>query len=144
VAPGETGEQDRQAGAGRALLDLEDHGKAKVELVLPGNRHLWYLTRAGHREVATLLPPTAKLSALRPETDGPGTAFSEHALDVVATAGLLTKGGFGTLLSFSTEVAHALPGRGAQFADLVLREPGWGAGAGGGGRPGERDRRGAG
>ncbi|MEV0537220.1 hypothetical protein [Kitasatospora sp. NPDC050463] len=54
----------------------------------------------------------------------PGTAFSEHALDVVATAGLLARAGFGHLQAFSTEVEHAIPHRRSLFTDLVLRDPG--------------------
>ncbi|MGA5824290.1 replication-relaxation family protein [Kitasatospora sp. NPDC094028] len=107
-----------------AIGDLEDAGRVREELRLPDNRKLWTLTAAGRREAAGLLPAGTKLSALRPERDGPGTAFSEHALDVVATAGLLAKGGFGHLGAFTTEVEHPIPHRRSLFTDLVLRDPG--------------------
>ncbi|MFE5586914.1 hypothetical protein [Kitasatospora sp. NPDC056531] len=58
-----------------AIGDLEDAGRVRQELRLPDNRKLWCLTAAGRREAAGLLPAGAKLSALRPERDGPGTAF---------------------------------------------------------------------
>ncbi|WP_195911422.1 replication-relaxation family protein [Streptomyces kaniharaensis] len=107
-----------------ALGDLQAAGRVREELRLPDNRKLWCLTAAGRREAAGLLPAGAKLSALRPERDGPGTAFSEHALDVVATAGLLARAGIGYLEAFSTEVEHAIPHRRSLFTDLVLRDPG--------------------
>ncbi|MFE5587909.1 replication-relaxation family protein [Kitasatospora sp. NPDC056531] len=107
-----------------ALVDLQVAGRVREELRLPDNRKLWTLTAAGRREAAGLLPAGAKLAALRPERDGPGTAFSEHALDVVATAGLLARAGFGHLRAFSTEVEHAIPHRRSLFTDLVLRDPG--------------------
>ncbi|MFE2415172.1 hypothetical protein ACFXDE_43325 [Kitasatospora sp. NPDC059408] len=107
-----------------AIGDLEDAGRVRQELRLPDGRKLWTLTAAGRREAAGLLPAGAKLSALRPERDGPGTAFSEHALDVVATAGLLARAGIGYLRAFATEVEHAIPHRRSLFTDLVLRDPG--------------------
>ncbi|MFF2148711.1 hypothetical protein [Kitasatospora sp. NPDC058190] len=70
-----------------ALVDLEVAGRVREELRLLDNRKLWTLTAAGRREAVGLLPAGAKLAALRPERDGQGTAFSEHTLDVVATAG---------------------------------------------------------
>ncbi|KOV13300.1 hypothetical protein ADK60_29845 [Streptomyces sp. XY431] len=107
-----------------ALLDLREAGRVREELRLPDGRKLWCLTAAGRREAATLLPAGAKLSALRPEREGAAAVFSEHALDVAATAGLLAKGGIGHLGAFSTEFEHPLPGRRSLFADLVLRDPG--------------------
>jgi len=107
-----------------ALLDLRDAGRVREELRLPDGRKLWCLTAAGRREAAALLPAGAKLSALRPEREGSAAAFSEHALDVAAVAGLLAKSGIGRLGAFSTEVEHALPGRRSLFTDLVLRDPG--------------------
>ncbi|MEV7940387.1 hypothetical protein AB0O82_30170 [Kitasatospora sp. NPDC088264] len=74
-----------------AVVDLEAAGRVREELRLPDNRKLWILTATGRREAAALLPAGAKLSALRLERDGQGRAFSEHALDVVATAGGLLR-----------------------------------------------------
>ncbi|MFI9275253.1 hypothetical protein ACIGXM_31760 [Kitasatospora sp. NPDC052896] len=96
----------------------------REELRLLDQRKLWCLTAAGRREAARLLPAGAKLSALRPERDGPSTTFFEHVLDVVATAGLLAHAGFGHLQAFSTEVEHAIPHRRSLFTGLVLRDPG--------------------
>ncbi|MFD9598407.1 hypothetical protein ACFWA9_37380 [Kitasatospora sp. NPDC059973] len=107
-----------------ALGDLRDAGKVRVELRLPDGRKLWCLTPAGRRDAATLLPAGAKLAAARPVREKRAAAYSQHALDVVATAGLLAKAGIGHLEAFSTEVEHRLPGRRALFADLVLRDPG--------------------
>ncbi|MEU1284530.1 hypothetical protein [Kitasatospora sp. NPDC005856] len=107
-----------------AIRDLEDAGRVREELRLPDNRKLWCLTAAGRREAAGLLPAGAKLAALRPERDGPSTAFSEHALDVVATAGLLARADIGYLEAFSTEVEHPIRHRRSLFTDLVLRDPG--------------------
>ncbi|WBP91942.1 replication-relaxation family protein [Kitasatospora cathayae] len=107
-----------------AIGDLEDAGRVRQELRLPDGRKLWCLTAAGRREAAALLPAGTKLSALRPERDGRAAAFSEHALDVAATAGLLARAGFGHLEAFTTEVEHAIPHRRSLFADLVLRDPG--------------------
>lgn len=107
-----------------ALVDLEAAGRVREELRLPDNRKLWTLTAAGRRETARLLPAGTKLSKLRTERDGRATAYSEHALDVVATAGLLARAGFGYLEAFSTEVEHPIPHRRSLFTDLVLRDPG--------------------
>ncbi|WP_327072117.1 hypothetical protein OG196_00265 [Kitasatospora purpeofusca] len=76
------------------------------------------------REAAALLPAGTKLAAARPVQEKVAASYSEHALDVVATAGLLAKAGTGHLEAFSTEVEHRLPGRRSLFADLVLRDPG--------------------
>ncbi|MGW6915584.1 hypothetical protein ACWGB8_17455 [Kitasatospora sp. NPDC054939] len=107
-----------------ALLDLWEAGRVRQELRLPDGRKLWCLTAAGRREAAALPPACAMPSALRPEKEGAAAVFSEHALDVAATAGLLAKGGIGHLVAFSTEVEHPLPGRRSLFADLVLRDAG--------------------
>ncbi|MGW2402465.1 replication-relaxation family protein, partial [Kitasatospora sp. NPDC001664] len=107
-----------------ALGDLCDAGKVREKLTLPDGRKLWYLTPAGRRDATTLLPAGTKLAAARPVREKRAAAYSEHALDVVATAGLLAKAGIGHLEAFSTEVEHKLPGRRSLFADLVLRDPG--------------------
>ncbi|MFI5534195.1 replication-relaxation family protein [Kitasatospora sp. NPDC051853] len=107
-----------------ALGDLRDAGKVREELRLPDGRKLWCLTPAGRRDAAALLSAGAKLAAARPVREKRAAAYSEHALDVVATAGLLAKAGIGHLEAFSTEVQHKLPGRRTLFADLVLRDPG--------------------
>ncbi|MGW2542540.1 hypothetical protein ACWC5I_17105 [Kitasatospora sp. NPDC001574] len=107
-----------------ALGDLDDAGKVRKELTLPDGRKLWCLTPAGRRDAAVLLPAGAKLAAARPVREKPTAAYSEHALDVAATAGLLAKAGIGRLEAFTTEVEHRLPGRRNIFTDLVLRDPG--------------------
>ena len=94
-----------------ALGDLDDAGKVRKELTLPDGRKFWCLTPAGRRDAAALLPAGTKLAAARPVRDKPTAAYSEHALDVAATAGLLAKAGIGHLEAFSTEVEHRLPGR---------------------------------
>ncbi|MFH8387099.1 hypothetical protein ACH4E7_40345 [Kitasatospora sp. NPDC018058] len=96
-----------------AVVDLEAAGRVRQELRLPDNRKLWTLTAAG-----------TKLAALRPERDGASAAFSEHALDVVATAGPLARAGIGHLGAFTTEVEHSIPHCRSLFTDLVLRDPG--------------------
>ncbi|MFF3597977.1 replication-relaxation family protein [Kitasatospora indigofera] len=107
-----------------ALGDLDEAGKVREELTLPDGRKLWCLTPAGRRDAATLLPAGTKLAAARPQREKPSAAYSEHALDVAATAGHLAKACFGHLSAFSTEVEHKLPGRRSLFADLVLTDPG--------------------
>ncbi len=107
-----------------ALGDLADAGKVREELRLPDGRKLWCLTPAGRRDAAALLPAGTKLAAARPVREKRAAAYSEHALDVTATAGLLARAGIGRLEAFSTEVEHKLPGRRSLFADLVLRDPG--------------------
>ncbi|MFJ9448230.1 hypothetical protein ACIRRH_41410 [Kitasatospora sp. NPDC101235] len=107
-----------------ALVDLQAAGRAREELRLPDNRKLWTPTAAGHREAAALLPAGTKLAALRPERDGKAAAYSEHALDVIATASLLARAGIGHLTAFTTEVEHKVPHRRSLFTDLVLRDPG--------------------
>ena len=71
-------------------------------------------------------PPSGgpSFAALRAAKEGPPTAYSEHALDVAAVAGLLAKAGIGQLEAYSTEIDHKLPGRRSLFADLVLNDPG--------------------
>ncbi|ARF83192.1 hypothetical protein ACIG0C_30005 [Kitasatospora aureofaciens] len=103
-----------------ALLDLQDAGKARPDGWARG-RKLWCLTKAGHKEAAGFLPRGTKLSTVR-EQERAG--YDEHALDVVATAGHLARAGHGSPLTLTTEVRHAVPGRPARYADLVLRDPG--------------------
>ena len=107
-----------------ALGDLEEAGKVRRELTLRDGRRLWCLTPAGRRDAAALLPAGTKLAAARPQREKPSAAYSEHALDVAATAGHLAKAGFGHLSAYSTEVEHKLPGRRSLFADLVVTDPG--------------------
>ncbi|MGW4808012.1 replication-relaxation family protein [Kitasatospora sp. NPDC004272] len=108
----------------QALVDLEAAGRIREELRLPDGRKLWCLTRSGHREATALLPAGTRISALRPERDGRAAAYSDHALDVAAIAGLLARAGFGHLEAFTTEVEHVVPGRRSLFTDLVLRDAG--------------------
>ncbi|WP_380286483.1 replication-relaxation family protein [Kitasatospora purpeofusca] len=107
-----------------ALGDLEEAGKVRKELTLRDGRRLWCLTPSGRRDATALLPAGSKLAAARPRREKPSGAYSEHALDVVAVAGLLAKAGFGHLAAYATEVEHKLPGRRSLFADLVLTDPG--------------------
>ncbi|MFJ9777783.1 replication-relaxation family protein [Kitasatospora sp. NPDC101157] len=107
-----------------ALGDLEEAGKVRKELTLRDGRHLWCLTPSGRRDAAALLPAGTKLAAARPQREKPSAAYSEHALDVAATAGHLAKAGFGYLAAYATEVEHRLPGRRSLFADLVVTDPG--------------------
>ncbi|MFF2080564.1 hypothetical protein ACFVXG_38100 [Kitasatospora sp. NPDC058162] len=104
-----------------ALLDLQDAGKARPDGWARG-RKLWCLTKVGHKEAARLLPPGTKLSAVREQA--PSAGYDEHALDVAATAGHLTRAGHGSPLTLTTELRHPVPGRTARYADLVLRDPG--------------------
>ena len=103
------------------LNDLADHGMVRREMKLSGNQDLWVLTRAGHREARSLLPPEVRLSALREANGAPG--YHEHAVAVTSTAAALARAGFGTLLSWQTEVGHKLPGGYVQYTDLVMRAP---------------------
>ncbi|MFJ6141229.1 hypothetical protein [Kitasatospora sp. NPDC092286] len=89
-----------------APADLKTVGRVREELRLSDGRKLWCLTTAGRREAATLLPAGTKLAALRPAKEGPSTAYSEHALDVAAVAGLLARAGIGHLAAFTVMKAH--------------------------------------
>jgi hypothetical protein len=87
------------------------------------------LTERGHKEARQLLPKNVRVAALRkPEygTDGrpvTGDGYDEHAAAVTTTAALLTGAGFGTPLSWQTEIAHKLPYGYTQYADLTMRAP---------------------
>ncbi|MFD4661513.1 hypothetical protein ACFWP2_38560 [Kitasatospora sp. NPDC058444] len=83
-----------------------------------------HLPRDHDRPDGVRRPAGTKLAAARPRREKPSAAYSEHALNVAATAGLLAKAGFGHLAAFATEVEHKLPGRRSLFADLVLTDPG--------------------
>ncbi|MDX2935566.1 hypothetical protein [Streptomyces ipomoeae] len=52
-----------------------------------------------------------------------GDGYDEHAAAVTWTAAVLTGAGYGTPLSWQTEIAHKLPYGYAQYADLTMRAP---------------------
>ncbi|MFE0686076.1 hypothetical protein ACFW17_35470 [Streptomyces sp. NPDC058961] len=68
-----------------------------------------------------------------------GEGFDEHAAAVTMTASVLTGAGFGTPLSWQTEIAHKLPYGYTQYADLTMR-PGRRVPVAPGGRPRPRAR----
>ncbi|WP_331737487.1 replication-relaxation family protein (plasmid) [Streptomyces sp. NBC_00984] len=111
------------------LNALKDDGKVRVETRLESNHQLWVLTERGHKEAKQLLPGNVRVSALRkPEFDDDGEpvtgeGFDEHAAAVTMTAAVLTGAGFGTPLSWQTEIAHRLPYGYTQYADLTMRAP---------------------
>ncbi|MEU7560376.1 hypothetical protein [Streptomyces eurythermus] len=76
-----------------------------------------------------LLPKTVRLSALRKlEYDDEGwpvqaDGYDEHAAAVTSTAAVLTGAGYGTPLSWQTDIAHRLPYGYTQYADLTMRAP---------------------
>jgi hypothetical protein len=111
------------------LNALKGEGKVRVETRLESGHQLWVLTDRGHREARQLLSGTVRVSALRkPELDNDGKpvageGFDAHAAAVTMTAAVLTGAGFGTLLSWQTEIAHRLPYGYTQYADLTLRAP---------------------
>jgi hypothetical protein len=111
------------------LNALKGEGKVRVETRLESGHQLWVLTDRGHREARQLLSGTVRVSALRkPEFDNDGKpvageGFDAHAAAVTMTAAVLTGAGFGTLLSWQTEIAHRLPYGYTQYADLTLRAP---------------------
>ncbi|WP_258047145.1 replication-relaxation family protein [Streptomyces sp. SM13] len=111
------------------LNALKDDGKVRVETRLESNHQLWVLTERGHKEAKQLLPGTVRVSALRKlefDDDGEpvtGEGFDEHAAAVTMTAAVLTGAGFGTPLSWQTEIAHRLPYGYTQYADLTMRAP---------------------
>ncbi|MFF1285806.1 hypothetical protein ACFVY4_34710 [Streptomyces sp. NPDC058299] len=53
------------------------------------------------------------------ESDG----YDEHAAAVTSTAAVLTASGYGTPLSWQTEIAHEPPYGYTQYADLTMRAP---------------------
>ncbi|WP_422517135.1 replication-relaxation family protein [Streptomyces sp. 5.8] len=112
-----------------ALNALKEEGKVRVETRLESNHQLWVLTDRGHKEAKQLLPKGVRMSALRKlefDEDGEpvdGDGFDEHAAAVTMTASVLTGAGFGTPLSWQTEIAHKLPYGYTQYADLTMRAP---------------------
>ncbi|MFE5098197.1 replication-relaxation family protein [Streptomyces sp. NPDC056638] len=111
------------------LNALKEQGKVRVETRLESNHQLWVLTERGHKEAKQLLPGNVRVSALRKlefDDDGEpvnGEGFDEHAAAVTMTAAVLTGAGFGTPLSWQTEIAHKLPYGYTQYADLTMRAP---------------------
>ncbi|MGW3167931.1 replication-relaxation family protein [Streptomyces sp. NPDC001142] len=111
------------------LNALKDDGKVRVETRLESNHQLWVLTERGHKEAKQLLPGNVRVSALRKlefDDDGEpvtGEGYDEHAAAVTMTAAVLTGAGFGTPLSWQTEIAHKLPYGYTQYADLTMRAP---------------------
>ncbi|WP_307718032.1 replication-relaxation family protein [Streptomyces sp. V4I23] len=111
------------------LNALKGEGKVRVETRLESNHQLWVLTERGHKEAKQLLPENVRVSALRKlefDDDGEpvvGEGFDEHAAAVTMTAAVLTGAGFGTPLSWQTEIGHKLPYGYTQYADLTMRAP---------------------
>lgn len=111
------------------LNALKADGKVRVETRLESNHQLWVLTERGHKEAKQLLPGTVRVSALRKleyDDEGEpvtGEGFDEHAAAVTMTAAVLTGAGFGTPLSWQTEIGHKLPYGYTQYADLTMRAP---------------------
>ncbi|MFJ2271819.1 replication-relaxation family protein [Streptomyces sp. NPDC087849] len=111
------------------LNALKETGLVRVETRLESGHQLWVLTEKGHKEAKTLLPKTVRISALRKlgvDTKGrpvKGDGYDEHAAAVTSTAAVLTGAGYGTPLSWQTEIAHKLPYGYTQYADLTMRAP---------------------
>jgi hypothetical protein len=111
------------------LNALKKQGKVRVETRLESNHQLWVLTEQGHKEAKQLLPGHVRISVLRkPKYDTHGNpvvddGFDEHAAAVTMTAAVLTGAGFGTPLSWQTEIGHKLPYGYTQYADLTMRAP---------------------
>ncbi|MEU2358949.1 replication-relaxation family protein [Streptomyces misionensis] len=111
------------------LNALKASGLVRVETRLESGHQLWVLTEKGHKEARTLLPKTVRASALRkPTFDDAGRpvqadGYDEHAAAVTSTAAVLTGAGYGTPLSWQTEIAHRLPYGYTQYADLTMRAP---------------------
>ncbi|MEE1943268.1 replication-relaxation family protein [Streptomyces sp. TRM 70361] len=111
------------------LNALKGSGLVRVETRLESGHQLWVLTEKGHKEAKLLLPKTVRISALRkPEYDDEGRpvqadGYDEHAAAVTSTAAVLTGAGYGTPLSWQTEIAHRLPYGYTQYADLTMRAP---------------------
>ncbi|MFJ2900601.1 replication-relaxation family protein [Streptomyces sp. NPDC087218] len=108
---------------------LKKTGLTRVETRLESGHQLWVLTEKGHREAKTLLPKNVRISALRKlRFDAKGRpvkddGYDEHAAAVTTTAAVLTGAGYGTPLSWRTEIAHRLPYGYTQYADLTMRAP---------------------
>ncbi|MFE2561274.1 replication-relaxation family protein [Streptomyces sp. NPDC059352] len=111
------------------LNALKKTGLARVETRLESGHQLWVLTEKGHKEAKLLLPKNVRMSALRKlEYDDEGQpveaeGYDEHAAAVTSTAAVLTGAGYGTPLSWQTEIAHRLPYGYTQYADLTMRAP---------------------
>ncbi|WP_267905313.1 replication-relaxation family protein [Streptomyces marianii] len=111
------------------LNALKGSGLVRVETRLESGHQLWVLTERGHKEARLLLPKHMRISALRKlEYDDDGRpkeadGYDEHAAAVTSTAAVLTGAGFGTPLSWQTEIAHKLPYGYTQYADLTMRAP---------------------
>ncbi|WP_234329336.1 MULTISPECIES: replication-relaxation family protein [unclassified Streptomyces] len=111
------------------LNALKDTGMVRVETRLESGHQLWVLTERGHKEAKLLLPRHIRVSALRrPTFDDDGRlveadGYDEHAAAVTSTAAVLTGAGFGTPLSWQTEIAHRLPYGYTQYADLTMLAP---------------------
>ncbi|MFF5639739.1 replication-relaxation family protein [Streptomyces sp. NPDC012825] len=111
------------------LNALKKTGMVRVERRLKSGHQLWVLTETGHREARGLLPRNVRVSALckqKYDTKGrpvPGQGYDEHAAAVTLTAAVLTGAGYGTPLSWQTEIAHKLPYGYTQYADLTMRAP---------------------
>lgn len=111
------------------LNALKETGLVRVETRLESGHQLWVLTEKGHKEAKTLLPKNVRISALRKlRLDAKGRpvkddGYDEHAAAVTSTAAVLTGAGYGTPLSWQTEIAHKLPYGYTQYADLTMRAP---------------------
>jgi hypothetical protein len=111
------------------LNALKGSGLVRVETRLESGHQLWVLTERGHKEARLLLPKHLRISALRKpgyDQDGRptgGDGYDEHAAAVTSTAAVLTAAGFGTPLSWQTEIGHKLPYGYMQYADLTMRAP---------------------
>ena len=111
------------------LNALKRAGEVRVETRLSSGHQLWVLTERGHKQARLLLPKHLRISALRKlEYDQDGRpkeadGYDEHAAAVTSTAALLTGAGFGTPLSWQTEIGHKLPYGYTQYADLTMRAP---------------------
>lgn len=111
------------------LNALKETGLVRVETRLESGHQLWVLTEKGHKEAKQLLPKNVRISALRKlEYDDEGRpveadGYDEHAAAVTSTAAVLTGAGYGTPLSWQTEIAHKLPYGYTQYADLTMRAP---------------------
>lgn len=111
------------------LNALKESGLTRVETRLESGHQLWVLTEKGHKEAKLLLPKNVRISALRKlEFDDEGQpveadGYDEHAAAVTSTAAVLTGAGYGTPLSWQTEIAHKLPYGYTQYADLTMRAP---------------------
>ncbi|MFC7965475.1 replication-relaxation family protein [Streptomyces cinereoruber] len=122
--------EDRHDRCTRDTLNaLKEAGMVRVERRLKSGHQLWVLTEQGHREAKGLLPRNVRISALckqKYDTRGrpiPGQGYDEHAAAVTLTAAVLTGAGYGTPLSWQTEIAHRLPYGYTQYADLTMRAP---------------------